>query len=144
MIDIRAILQCIPHRYPFLLIDRIDSMEPGRRIVALKNVSFNEPYFPGHFPLAPVMPGVLIVESLAQLSGLVGLSRCAAGPGRHGGRLAHVDIRFDRPVVPPAEIVLHSRHTRTLEALHQFEVEARVADHAVARGQITLAEVIEP
>src|SRR3954451_10703050 len=71
VIDVQEILELLPHRYPFLLVDRVLELEPGRRIVALKNVTINEPFFAGHFPGRPVMPGVLIVEALAQAAGLL-------------------------------------------------------------------------
>ena len=70
VLDIEDILELLPHRYPFLLIDRVIDMEPGKRVVALKNVTFNEPFFSGHFPGHPVMPGVLIIEAMAQAGGL--------------------------------------------------------------------------
>lgn len=136
-------IELLPHREPFRLISKIVHLEEqsgeGRW-----SLTGNEDFFRGHFPGCPIVPGVLIVESLAQFCGLVGLVRRAGAPGRHGGRLAHVDVRFDRPVTPPAEIVLRARQTRALGALYQFEVEALVSDQTVARGQITLAEAFEP
>ena len=84
-LDIRAILEHLPHRYPMLLVDRVVELEKGRRIVALKNVSINEPFFTGHFPHVPVMPGVLIVEALAQAAGILSFQTMGRGSDDHSG-----------------------------------------------------------
>jgi 3-hydroxyacyl-[acyl-carrier-protein] dehydratase len=99
-------------------------------------VTGDEPFFRGHFPGEPVVPGVLIAEALAQLSGLVGLHD--DGPR---GRLAQADLRFDTPVIPPADIRLTSRLERSFGALRQFQVEARAGDAVAARGTLVLAVV---
>lgn len=98
--DVRWILSVLPHRYPLLLVDRVLEMEPGKRLVALKNVTFNEPFFSGHFPGQPVMPGVLMIEGLAQAGGLLLLHNL---PNRADKLLYFTSIdecRFRRPVVP--------------------------------------------
>ena len=104
--DIRGILSSLPHRYPFLLVDRILEMEPGKRIVAIKNVTINEPFFPGHFPGAPVMPGVLIVEAMAQAGAVLLLHDM---PDRDGKLVLFTGIdkaRFRRNVVPGDQLTL--------------------------------------
>ena len=78
--DIHAIIECLPHRYPFLLVDRVLSVEPGKSIVALKNVTINEPFFPGHYPHHPVMPGVLIIEAMAQVAALLSFQTMEKNP----------------------------------------------------------------
>jgi 3-hydroxyacyl-[acyl-carrier-protein] dehydratase len=96
-------------------------------------VTGKEAFFTGHFPGHPMVPGVLIAEALAQLSGLI-----APPPGALGGKLAHVDVRFDRPVTPPTEIVLHSKLVRKVVSLQQFEVSATVNGQVVARGTLAI------
>ncbi|RMG93176.1 MAG: 3-hydroxyacyl-[acyl-carrier-protein] dehydratase FabZ, partial [Candidatus Dadabacteria bacterium] len=101
MIDIQRILTCLPHRYPFLLVDRVVELVPGERIEAIKNVTVNEPFFPGHFPGRPIMPGVLIVEALAQAGGILALhttQECTEGKLM---LFRGIDrVRFRRPVTP--------------------------------------------
>ena len=125
MIDIQGILKILPHRYPFLLVDRVLELEPNR-ILALKNVTFNEPFFPGHFPGVPVMPGVLIVEAMAQAGGVMMLS--LAGPQE--GKLIYFtgidNCRFRRPVVPGDQLVL------------EVELVARRATVAKMHGRATV------
>ena len=98
-LDIRQILQILPHRYPFLLVDKLEELEVGKRVVALKNVTINEPFFVGHFPDRPIMPGVLIIEMMAQAGGVMLLAR-----EEHMGKLAYLagieKSRFRKPVVP--------------------------------------------
>ena len=105
-LDIRGILDRIPHRYPFLLVDRVIEMEPEKRIVAIKNVTINEPFFPGHFPGAPVMPGVLIVEAMAQAGAVLLLD----GLPDRASKLVYFtgidDARFRRAVVPGDQLRL--------------------------------------
>ncbi len=105
MMSIEEILQVLPHRYPFLMVDRILELEPGRRAVGLKNVTINEGFFQGHFPGHAVMPGVLLVESMAQVGGVILLSMTG-----HEGKLAYFagmdKVRFRRPVVPGDTLIL--------------------------------------
>src|SRR5512134_3242497 len=110
VMDILAIMQRLPHRYPFLLIDRIVRIVPGEEIVALKNVTMNEPFFQGHFPAKPVMPGVLIVEALAQAGGV--LAAEARRPDQRGEIIYFMGmdaVRFRRPVVPGDQLILEAR-----------------------------------
>ena len=127
--DIREILRSIPHRYPFLLVDRILEMEPGRKIVALKNVSMNEPFFQGHFPDAPVMPGVLIVEAMAQ-AGAVLLLHPMPDRDRKLVYFTGIDgARFRRAVVPGDQLKL------TLEVLNLRPKACRMRGRAEVDGQ---------
>jgi beta-hydroxyacyl-ACP dehydratase FabZ len=134
LIDITGIMNSIPHRYPFLLVDRVLELEPGRRVVAIKNVSFNEPFFPGHFPGAPVMPGVLIVEAMAQ-AGAVLLLRDM--PDRESKLVYFTGIdkaRFRRTVVPGDQLrltleVLKLR-SRTCKMRGTAEVDGKLAAQA--------------
>lgn len=128
------VIDRLPHRRPFLFLTDVTSLNPSGSAEGRWVVSGDEDFFRGHFPGEPLVPGVLIVESLAQLSGLVALGD---SPGR--GRLAHSDVRFDAPVVPPAEIVLHSRQTREFGSLRQFDVHALLEGKRVARGTLTLS-----
>lgn len=126
-------LQRLPHRDPFRFVTRINSVKEGEEGEAIWSVTGSEPFFAGHFPGDPLVPGVLLAEALAQLSGLVG------PPASDQGKLVHVDVRFDRSVAPPAEIILRSRHLRSIGLLQQFEVSALVGQQSVARGMITLS-----
>lgn len=142
-IDAERIAAILPHRYPFLLVDRVIELDPGKSIVALKNVTVNEPFFQGHFPSHPVMPGVLIVEALAQASGLlIGLS----GP-RPEGRdalfyLAKVDnARFNRPVFPGDQLRLEVRLKRLIRSMGIFTARALVDGKEVASCELMCAEV---
>jgi UDP-3-O-[3-hydroxymyristoyl] N-acetylglucosamine deacetylase/3-hydroxyacyl-[acyl-carrier-protein] dehydratase len=134
VLDIGAILQALPHRYPFLLVDRVVVLEPGRRIVALKNVSYNEPFFQGHWPGRPIMPGVLIVEAMAQAAGvLVGLG---AEEGREA-LLASLDgVKLRRPVVPGDQLRLEADSVRSKGRAVQVKALARVDDRVVAEAKI--------
>jgi 3-hydroxyacyl-[acyl-carrier-protein] dehydratase len=127
------LLQRLPHRDPFRFLSRITRIKAGESGEAVWSLSGSEPFFAGHFPGNPLVPGVLIAEAMAQLSGLVGPAAADEG------KLVHVDVRFDRPVAPPAEIVLASRHLRTIGILQQFEVSAAIGQESVARGMLTLS-----
>jgi 3-hydroxyacyl-[acyl-carrier-protein] dehydratase len=134
----------LPHRPPFLFIHRVVDLRRGVEGRAEWRITGQEAFFQGHFPDRPVVPGVLIVEALAQLSGLVGLHLETQPVNvQLGGRLAHVDIRFEREVRPPRVIQLHAGLQRSLGALRQFGVRALVDDQSVASGSLTLAEVHE-
>ena len=122
----------LPHRDPFRFLSRVNHITRGESGEGVWTLTGNESFFAGHFPGAPLIPGVLIAEALAQLSGLVGPSNVPTG------KLVHVDVRFDRPVAPPAELVLRSKLLRTVGELEQFEVSALQNAQVVARGMITL------
>jgi 3-hydroxyacyl-[acyl-carrier-protein] dehydratase len=123
----------LPHRDPFRFISHVNAIQEGESGEAVWSVSGKEPFFAGHFPGNPMVPGVLLAEALAQLSGLVG------PPASNEGKLVHVDVRFDRSVAPPAQIILRSRHLRSIGLLQQFEVSAHIGDATVARGMLTLS-----
>lgn len=124
----------LPHADPFRFVTSVTSVTPGESAEGTWDVTGNEDFFRGHFPGNPLVPGVLLAEALAQISGIAG---ARAGPAR-SGMLAHVDVRFEKPVAPPASIVLHSKIAGMMGALQKFDVSARVNDIVVASGSITL------
>ncbi len=126
----------LPHGEPFRFVSKITSLKPRESGEGLWILTGSEAFFAGHFPGRPVVPGVLIAEALAQLSGIVG-TNTGAPPGEQGS-LALVDVRFDKPVVPPAQIGLKSKFLRQVGQLQQFEVSAEVSGETVARGTLTL------
>lgn len=142
MMDIHQILKLLPHRYPFLLVDRVVELERGQRIRAIKNVTINEPFFQGHFPGHPVMPGVLIVEAMAQASGLLTqLSDPGAIKSGQVFYLVKVDkARFSRIVVPGDQLVMHVVLRRLLRNMGLYECRATVGDCEVASAEILCAE----
>jgi len=138
------ILDVLPHRPPFRFITRVLTLTVGESGEAIWSVRGEEPFFAGHFPGEPIVPGVLISEALAQLSGIVGFHRPdQAADTRPSGdgpaKLVQVEIRFHDPVSPPAEIHLQSRLSKVFGQLHQFDVVARVGERKVAKGRLTLA-----
>jgi 3-hydroxyacyl-[acyl-carrier-protein] dehydratase len=140
-LDIQAILERLPHRFPFLLVDRVLECHPGQSIRALKNVTYNEPFFPGHFPGRPVMPGVLIIEALAQAAGILCFVTADVIPD-HSTRFYFVGIdkaRFRRPVVPGDQVVLTAQLQRSLRGIWRFSTAALVADQEVAHAEIMVA-----
>jgi len=141
-VDAERIAALLPHRYPFLLVDRVIELELGRRITALKNVTFNEPFFQGHFPGHPVMPGVLIVEALAQASGLlIGLSDTSAQNRDKLFYLAKVDnARFNRPVFPGDQLRLEVQLKRLIRGMGIFTARALVDEQEVASCELMCAE----
>jgi 3-hydroxyacyl-[acyl-carrier-protein] dehydratase len=136
------IASALPHRYPFQFIDRVLEFEDGRRIVALKNVSINEPFFPGHFPEQPVMPGVLICEALAQAGAL--LAHCSEDgvePG-HVVVLAGLDrVRFRRPVLPGDQLHLEVQLVKRHRPLWRLRGVARVGGEVVTEADLSAMEV---
>lgn len=140
-LDIQAILERLPHRYPFLLVDRVLECHPGERIRALKNVSINEPFFPGHFPRHPVMPGVLIIEALAQAAGILCFVTANVIPD-DSTRFYFVGIdkaRFRKPVVPGDQVVLTAQVERSLKGIWRFATTALVGEQEVAHADIMVA-----
>lgn len=136
--DIHEILEHLPHRYPFVLIDRVVSMELGKEITAIKNVSVNEPYFPGHFPYHPVMPGVLIVEAMAQAAAILSFKTTNSKPSDDSVYyFAGIDsARFKKPVSPGDQIVLNVKIDRILKGIWKYSGVARVNDMVVAEAQM--------
>ncbi len=143
-IDVAGIHRLLPHRYPFLLVDRVVEFEAGRRVLCYKNVSANEAYFQGHFPGHPVMPGVLVIEALAQAGGI--LSHLSQGAGSEGklSYLVKVDAaKFSRMVVPGDRLELDVSIKRAIRNMTQYAGVARVDGEQVACAEILCAEVKE-
>ncbi len=136
--QIDEILKYLPHRYPFLLIDRVLSFESGSRIVALKNVTINEPFFVGHFPYHPVMPGVLVVEALAQAAAILTFRTKNELPDdKSVYYFVGIDsARFKRPVVPGDQLELHVSIAREVRGLWKFKGEARVGTALAAEAEL--------
>lgn len=136
--DIHEILEHLPHRYPFVLIDRVMSLEVGKEITAIKNVSVNEPYFPGHFPYHPVMPGVLIVEAMAQAAAILSFKTMGAKPSDDSVYyFAGIDnARFKKPVSPGDQIVLNVKIDRILKGIWKYTGVASVDGAVVAEAQM--------
>ncbi|MDM8547990.1 3-hydroxyacyl-ACP dehydratase FabZ [Candidatus Venteria ishoeyi] len=136
--DIHEILQHLPHRYPFLLIDRVTDYSIGEYLVAIKNVSFNEPFFQGHFPIRPVMPGVLVVEAMAQATGVLSFKTAEARP-EDGSLyyLAGIDkARFKQPVEPGDQLVITVTLQRTARGVWKYEAVSKVDDKVVATADL--------
>ncbi len=137
MLDINEIMQILPHRFPFLLVDRITEMEPGKRIVGLKNVTINEPFFPGHFPGHPVMPGVLIIEAMAQVGGILAyLSSDEATRNKVTYFMGIDNARFRKPVTPGDQLRLELAVTMNRRGIWGFNGKAFVADKLVAEADL--------
>jgi 3-hydroxyacyl-[acyl-carrier-protein] dehydratase len=136
--DIHEILEHLPHRYPFVLVDRVLSMELGKEITAVKNVSVNEPYFPGHFPYHPVMPGVLIVEAMAQAAALLSFKTMGTKPTSDSVYyFAGIDsARFKKPVSPGDQIILNVKIDRILKGIWKYSAVAKVGDEIVAEANM--------
>jgi len=139
---IKEILDLLPHRYPFLLVDRITEMESGVYLKAIKNVTINEPYFIGHFPQKPVMPGVLIIEALAQATGLLAFE--AIGRTPDSKKLIYLvgidNARFKSPVEPGDQIELFVEHVKNSRGIWKFKAQALVAGNVVASADLMCAE----
>ena len=142
-LDILQIQAFLPHRYPFLLVDKVIECEPGIRLLAVKNVTYNEPFFQGHFPQKPIMPGVLILESLAQATGL--LASETAGDELEGMIYYLVGIdkaKFKRPVVPGDQLMLEAKFVKSRRNIWAFECRAEVDGDFVASAEIRCAAVV--
>lgn len=142
-VDVNRIQALLPHRYPFLLVDRVLELEPNQRILAVKNVSINEPFFQGHFPGHPVMPGVLVLEALAQAGGL--LTQLSAGDAATKQEklfyLVKIDnARFSRMVVPGDRLELEVKLKRMIRNMAMYECAASVDGKQVASADILCAE----
>lgn len=136
--DAFEVLQYLPQRFPFLMIDRVKECEPGRRILALKNVSANEPHFPGHFPHRPIMPGVLILEAMAQAAGILAFQTLGVKPsGDFDYLYAGIDgARFKRPVIPGDQLEIEVLLQASKRGIWKFNCLARVAGSVVAEADI--------
>ncbi len=138
IMNVQQIEKLLPHRHPFLLVDRVIELEPDKRIVAVKCVTMNEPFFAGHFPGTPVMPGVLIVEALAQTAALLALSSMTAE--QRAGKVTYfmgIDgVRFRKPVVPGDRLELHVETLRSKGAVLKVKAEAKVDGDVVAEGEL--------
>jgi 3-hydroxyacyl-[acyl-carrier-protein] dehydratase len=141
-LDAIGIKQFLPHRYPFMLVDRVVELEPSRRILAYKNVSANENFFQGHFPEHPVMPGVLVLEALAQAGGVLSQVSRGGNPEGHLSYLVKIDnARFSRMVIPGDRLDLEVTIKREIRNMTQYCGIASVGGHQVASADILCAEV---
>lgn len=141
MMDIHKILTRLPHRYPFLLVDRVLSIEKGKSIRALKNVTINEPFFQGHFPYRPVMPGVLMLEALAQAAALLAFDAIDATPNEDSiYYFAGMDgVRFKRPVEPGDQLILAVELLRMKAGVFKFKARALVGEELAVEAELTCA-----
>lgn len=141
-VEVEKIMKLLPHRYPFLLVDRVIDFELGESLTAIKNITFNEPQFMGHFPNHPVMPGVLIIEAMAQASGI--LSQLAVEDAENNDAifyLVKVDkAKFMKTVVPGDQLVMNVTITRKMRNMVQYKCEASVDGKVVAKAELLCAE----
>jgi 3-hydroxyacyl-[acyl-carrier-protein] dehydratase len=140
-LDIHEVMRRLPHRYPFLLVDRVLECVPGQRVRALKNVTINEPYFMGHFPHRPVMPGVIIIEALAQAAGILAFVTAGVYPDEKSVfYFVGIDkARFRRPVEPGDQLVLEATLERNLRGIWKLAAIARVGEAEAASAELMLA-----
>ncbi|GAB6041478.1 3-hydroxyacyl-ACP dehydratase FabZ [Endothiovibrio diazotrophicus] len=140
-LDIHEVLKYLPHRYPFLLIDRVVDYTPGESLTAIKNVSINEPFFPGHFPHRPVMPGVLILEAMAQATGILTFKTQDSTPDEETMYyFVGIDkARFKQPVEPGDQLVLEVKLNRSRRGVWSFSGEAKVDGKVVCSAELMCA-----
>lgn len=142
MMDVNEIREYLPHRYPFLLVDRVVELIPGESIVAYKNLSVNEPFFDGHFPSQPVFPGVLLVEAMAQASGILGFKTMNKKPA--DGSIYYFvgadKLRFKRPCVPGDQVMLRAAVVSDRRGIWKFDVSADVDGATCASATILCAD----
>jgi 3-hydroxyacyl-[acyl-carrier-protein] dehydratase len=135
-IDIKEIFEHLPHRFPFLLVDRVLDYEIGKFIVALKNVTYNEPFFPGHFPHHPVMPGVLVIEAMAQAAAILAFKTANQRPS--DGNVVYFagidEARFKRPIVPGDQIILRADLLRHIRGIWKLSTKAHVGGEIAAEA----------
>ena len=138
MMDIHQILKLLPHRYPILLVDRVLEIDPGKSIKALKNVTINEPFFMGHFPKHPVMPGVLVIEAMAQAAALLSLSTLGVTPDdKTIYYFAGIDgARFKRPVEPGDQLIMEVTLLRMKSGIFKFKGVTRVGDSIACEAEL--------
>jgi len=141
VMDIKTVLERLPHRYPFLLVDRVLECEAGKRILALKNVTINEPFFPGHFPHHPIMPGVMLIEAMAQAAAILAFESSKLRPDDRSVVyfLGIDEARFKSPVVPGDQLMLEARIERHLKGVWKFAAEARVGERLAAVAKMMCA-----
>ncbi|MDO6385230.1 MULTISPECIES: 3-hydroxyacyl-ACP dehydratase FabZ [Uliginosibacterium] len=139
--DIHQIMKYLPHRYPFLLVDRVIEMTLGERITAIKNVTINEPFFVGHFPHSPVMPGVLIIEAMAQTAAILSFKSRGAIPDENTILyFAGIDnARFKRPVLPGDTLTFEAKLEREMRGIWKYSAIARVGDEIAAQADLMCA-----
>ncbi|MBP6765284.1 MAG: 3-hydroxyacyl-ACP dehydratase FabZ [Rubrivivax sp.] len=146
MLDIQHILRKLPHRYPILLVDRVIELEKNVSIRALKNVTINEPFFPGHFPVRPVMPGVLMLEALAQAAALLSFESMGTEPGEDTVvYFVGIDnARFKRPVVPGDQLILEARIDRAKAGIYRYKTRATVDGQLAVEAELmcTMRKVV--
>ncbi|SPJ34181.1 3-hydroxyacyl-ACP dehydratase FabZ [Kushneria phyllosphaerae] len=142
VMDINEIQEYLPHRYPFLLVDRVNALELGECITACKNVSYNEPFFQGHFPGHPIMPGVLIIEALAQAAGILGFKTVDKRPadGYIYYYVGSDNVRLKRPVFPGDQLTLEARMLKARRGIWKFSCRAHVDGEVVCEADIICAE----
>jgi 3-hydroxyacyl-[acyl-carrier-protein] dehydratase len=139
-LNLEEIVRILPHRYPFLLVDRILSLELGKRIVGMKNITINEPFFQGHFPGRPIMPGVLIIEALAQVGGILALLSFPEYLGNPSIFLMGLDkVRFRKPVVPGDQLILELESLRSGKKFWKMHGKAMVDRVLVTEGELMAA-----
>lgn len=140
-LNINEVMRYLPHRFPFLLVDRVLEYEAGKSLTALKNVTMNEPFFQGHFPNKPIMPGVLVIEALAQATGLLAFCTQEQEPSDNFiYMLVSVDkARFKRQVIPGDALILEVEVTRRLRGMWKFDAVARVGDEVAASAELMCA-----
>lgn len=136
MLDVNQIMQILPHRYPFLMVDRIVELEPGKRIVGIKNVSINEPFFPGHFPGHPVMPGVLLVEAMAQVAGILVYRSDESVTGKVTYFTGIDNARFRKPVMPGDQVRFEVETTGNKRGIWFFSAKALVDGKVVTEAEL--------
>lgn len=136
--DIHEILKYLPHRYPFLLVDKVISLEEGKEITAVKNVTINEPFFPGHFSYFPVMPGVLVIEALAQAAAILSFKTMGSKPSDDSVYyFAGIDnVRFKKPVSPGDQLILKVKIDRIMRGMWMYSAQALVDDAIVAEANL--------
>ncbi|MBF0264765.1 MAG: 3-hydroxyacyl-ACP dehydratase FabZ [Gammaproteobacteria bacterium] len=140
--DIQDILAHLPHRYPFLLVDRVTAYTPEKSLTAFKNISYNEPQFSGHFPHKPIFPGVLIIEALAQATGILAFRSTGTKPTP--GKLYYLvgidNVRFKNPVVPGDKLILQIDVIKKMRGLWKFNAKASVGDTIITTAELMCAE----
>jgi len=142
MMDIQQVMKYLPQRYPFLMVDRVTEIEKGKRIVGYKNLTMNEEFFQGHFPGMPLMPGVLMVEAMAQIAGVLGFVSHDRSPqtGDHFVFAGADNVRFKRPVVPGDRLVLEAEMAGSRRHIHKFTCRALIDGKLAASADIMIAE----